>query len=241
MMIPFLSTWLFNDTVSIRLHSFGGRIINNYGAVGGMRIGRGNRSTRRKPAPVSFCSSQIPCYLPSDRTRATAVGIRWLTSHSWFLRSLKVVQFSWGLDWGHAVAYLVEALCFKPEGHLFKIRCQETAIGDRNTLRTVVCVCQWSVKCNDESCVYKWAIHPLTNPNPVYSHTYTWQYFETFERLAHSLTHGAEPFLRSCQLCSYSRTSQHFMEPEGLAVKFFTLLELKNFLKYRDQTSWKRS
>jgi hypothetical protein len=30
-----------------------------------------------------------------------------------------------------------------------------------------------------------------------------------------SLTHGAEPFLRSCQLCSYTRTSQHFMEPEG--------------------------
>jgi hypothetical protein len=24
-----------------------------------------------------------------------------------------------------------------------------------------------------------------------------------------------EPFLRSCQLCSYSRTSQYFMEPEG--------------------------
>jgi hypothetical protein len=29
------------------------------------------------------------------------------------------------------------------------------------------------------------------------------------------LTHGAEPFLGSCQLCSYSRTSQHFMEPGG--------------------------
>jgi hypothetical protein len=28
-------------------------------------------------------------------------------------------------------------------------------------------------------------------------------------------THGAEPFFRSRQLCSYSRTSQHFMEPEG--------------------------
>jgi hypothetical protein len=26
--------------------------------------------------------------------------------------------------------------------------------------------------------------------------------------------HGAETFLRSCQLSSYSRTSQHFMEPE---------------------------
>jgi hypothetical protein len=30
-----------------------------------------------------------------------------------------------------------------------------------------------------------------------------------------ALTHGAEPFLRSRQLCSYSRTSQNFMEPEG--------------------------
>jgi hypothetical protein len=31
-----------------------------------------------------------------------------------------------------------------------------------------------------------------------------------------SLIHGAEPFLRSCQTCSYSRTSQHFIEPERL-------------------------
>jgi hypothetical protein len=31
----------------------------------------------------------------------------------------------------------------------------------------------------------------------------------------HSFIHGAEAFLRSRQLCSYSRTSQHFMEPEG--------------------------
>jgi hypothetical protein len=29
------------------------------------------------------------------------------------------------------------------------------------------------------------------------------------------LTHGAEPFLRSRQLCSHPKTSQHFMEPEG--------------------------
>jgi hypothetical protein len=31
----------------------------------------------------------------------------------------------------------------------------------------------------------------------------------------YSLTHGAELFLRSRQLCSHSRTSHHFMEPEG--------------------------
>jgi hypothetical protein len=29
-------------------------------AVGGMNIGRGNRSTRRKPAPTPFCPPKIP-------------------------------------------------------------------------------------------------------------------------------------------------------------------------------------
>jgi hypothetical protein len=33
-------------------------------AVGGMRIGKGNRSTRRKPAPVPLCPPQIPHDLP---------------------------------------------------------------------------------------------------------------------------------------------------------------------------------
>jgi hypothetical protein len=32
---------------------------------------------------------------------------------------------------------------------------------------------------------------------------------DTDRSLTHSLTHGAEPFSRSRQLCSYSRTSQH--------------------------------
>jgi hypothetical protein len=36
-----------------------------------------------------------------------------------------------------------------------------------------------------------------------------------FEHNSTYLTYGADPFLRSCQLCSHSRTSQHFMEPEG--------------------------
>jgi hypothetical protein len=30
------------------------------GEIGGMKIGRGNRSTRRKPAPAPLCPSQIP-------------------------------------------------------------------------------------------------------------------------------------------------------------------------------------
>jgi hypothetical protein len=39
---------------------------------------------------------------------------------------------------------------------------------------------------------------------PVRKHTYTFL-----------LTHGAEPFLRRSQMCSFSRISQRFMEPEG--------------------------
>jgi hypothetical protein len=58
------------------------RMINDddYGAVGGMRIGRGNRSTGRKPAPVPLCPPQIPHDLTWDRTRATAVESQRLTA-----------------------------------------------------------------------------------------------------------------------------------------------------------------
>jgi hypothetical protein len=41
------------------------------GAVGGMKIGRGNQSTQRKPAPMPLCPPQIP----HDQTRAAAVGV----------------------------------------------------------------------------------------------------------------------------------------------------------------------
>jgi hypothetical protein len=50
------------------------------GAVGGMRIGKGNRSTCRKPAPVPLCPPQIVLDLTKDRTPAAAVGIRRLTA-----------------------------------------------------------------------------------------------------------------------------------------------------------------
>jgi hypothetical protein len=43
------------------------------GAVGGM-IGKGNRSTRRKPAPMLLCAPQIPHDTTWARTRAAAVG-----------------------------------------------------------------------------------------------------------------------------------------------------------------------
>jgi hypothetical protein len=52
-------------------------LIDEYGAVGGMWIGRGTRSTRNIPAPVPLCPPQIPHDLTTwARTRAAAVGSR---------------------------------------------------------------------------------------------------------------------------------------------------------------------
>jgi hypothetical protein len=45
----------------------------------GMKIGRGNRSTRRKPAPASLCPPQIPLDQTRARTRTAAVVSQWLS------------------------------------------------------------------------------------------------------------------------------------------------------------------
>jgi hypothetical protein len=44
------------------------------GEFGGMKIGRENRSTRRKPAPALLCPPQIPLDQTRARTRTAAVG-----------------------------------------------------------------------------------------------------------------------------------------------------------------------
>jgi hypothetical protein len=45
-----------------------------------MKIGRGNRGTRRKPAPAPLLPPQIPLDQTWDRTRAAAVGSQRLTA-----------------------------------------------------------------------------------------------------------------------------------------------------------------
>jgi hypothetical protein len=50
------------------------------GASGEMKIGRGNRSTRRKPAPAPLCPPQIPHDQTRALTQAAAVGSQWLTT-----------------------------------------------------------------------------------------------------------------------------------------------------------------
>jgi hypothetical protein len=48
-------------------------------AIGGIKIGRGNRSTQRKPAPAPLCPPQIPHDQTRARTRAATVGNQELT------------------------------------------------------------------------------------------------------------------------------------------------------------------
>jgi hypothetical protein len=50
------------------------------GAIGGMKIGRGNRSTWRKPAPAPLCPPQIPLDQTRYRNGAAAVGRQRLTA-----------------------------------------------------------------------------------------------------------------------------------------------------------------
>jgi hypothetical protein len=50
------------------------------GAIGGMKIGRGTRSTRRKSAPVPLCPPQIPHEQNRAETQAAVVGSQRLTA-----------------------------------------------------------------------------------------------------------------------------------------------------------------
>jgi hypothetical protein len=50
--------------------------VDDCGIIGGLRIGRGNRSTRRKPTPVPLCPPKIPHDLTQSRTRAATKGSR---------------------------------------------------------------------------------------------------------------------------------------------------------------------
>jgi hypothetical protein len=50
------------------------------GAIGGMKIGSGNRSTRRKPTPVPLCPPQIPHDNTRARTRVASVSSQLLTA-----------------------------------------------------------------------------------------------------------------------------------------------------------------
>jgi hypothetical protein len=75
-------------------------------AIGGMSIGRGNRSTQRKPAPVALYPPQIPRDLTRARTRAAAVGRRRLTA--WAMAR----PLSWSKLYGLCIWYFFKSSVF---------------------------------------------------------------------------------------------------------------------------------
>jgi hypothetical protein len=80
--------------------------------------------------------------------------------------------------------YLESVIQWERYSSSVKTSCQDTANGDRNRLRPLVCVCQWSVKCSHDSWACKWSLNRVTNTNPVYSHTRnTWHTYTCLEEL----------------------------------------------------------
>jgi hypothetical protein len=83
------------------------------GAVGGIRIGRGNLSTLRKPAPLPLCPPLIPHDMTWARTQPSAVG-----SHSeqpelwhsliWGFVSVLTGTLCWFIFWARWRIILIE-------------------------------------------------------------------------------------------------------------------------------------
>jgi hypothetical protein len=83
------------------------RMIDEYESFGGLRIGEGNRSTR-KPAPLSLRWPQIPHDLSWDRTLTATVGSRVQPPELLYchLRSL-----GWERDWANSVRGQMVNIC----------------------------------------------------------------------------------------------------------------------------------
>jgi hypothetical protein len=64
---------------AVRVHLVLRPLLVYFEVIGGTEIGRGNRSTCRKAAPVSLCPPQIPHNLTRAQTKAAAVGSRRVT------------------------------------------------------------------------------------------------------------------------------------------------------------------
>jgi hypothetical protein len=80
-------------------------IDDDYGAVSGMRTGKGNRSTRRKLAPVTLCPPQIPHDLTWDRTLAAAVGSQRLTAWAMTRPRFEPKYDPWKIWGSHSGSY----------------------------------------------------------------------------------------------------------------------------------------
>jgi hypothetical protein len=65
-------------------------MINIYGAVGEMRIGRGNRSTQRNHTPLPLCPPKVPHDLTCEMPYIASGVLRYGNSIDW----AKMIRFS---------------------------------------------------------------------------------------------------------------------------------------------------
>jgi hypothetical protein len=61
------------------------------GAIGGIKISMGKRSTRKKPATAPLCPPQIPHDQTRPRTRAAAVGSQYICFY-WNLNADRIIS-----------------------------------------------------------------------------------------------------------------------------------------------------
>jgi hypothetical protein len=82
-------------------------------AIAEMKIGRGNRSTRRKPAPAPLCPPQIPHDQTQARPRAAAVGSQRLTAWAMARPIPKIIIMVglWSAYMGYHYYYYYCLLC----------------------------------------------------------------------------------------------------------------------------------
>jgi hypothetical protein len=100
------------------------------GAIGGMEIGRGNRSTRRKSARMSVYPPQIPHDQIGARTRAASVGNQRLTAWA-MARPRPFVYLS------HPVilkAYDTTLLSVFPHHFFFRFLCGRRCVKGKQTI-----------------------------------------------------------------------------------------------------------
>jgi hypothetical protein len=92
-----------------KLQSVNNRLINECGAVGGMRTGRGNEITRRKPASVPLRPPQILHELSWNWTRLSAVASQRLTAWAMALQ-LYYQVYSWKRNFSFDNSHLLIAM-----------------------------------------------------------------------------------------------------------------------------------
>jgi hypothetical protein len=88
------------------------------GEFGGLKIGRGNRSTWRKPAPSLLCTPQIPLDQTCVRTPAAAVGSQRLTAWAMARPDLPLKMYPCNRSWRPIGLWDVEAPTFSLDNRL---------------------------------------------------------------------------------------------------------------------------